>query len=290
MDQKHNKMMADLNRLLKDKQFESKEELDAFLKELMGAPIPETPLEELSDKEKAEDLVFEAWELPAGQGIKNAKKALQLDPDCIAAYEFLASVQRDLISAKVYYSKGVETGRRLFGGDFLAENKGAFWGLHETRPFMRCMFQYSDCLYAEGKVRAAKDILEEMIELNPNDNQGVRDVLMLYLIELHEYEKFEKYSRQYKNDTMASHLFNKALYSYIRYGKGGVATRALNKAKERNPYVIPKLLAPFYDGPIPEYYGIGDNNEAIHYILIAHETWWKIGGAIAWLRETVQGN
>ena len=79
----------------------------------------------------------------------------------------------------------------------MKENKGMFYGIHETRPFMRCLHQCSFCLYAMGNTKECVKILEEMVELNPNDNQGVRDYLLLYLLEVDETEKFKKYAKQF---------------------------------------------------------------------------------------------
>ena len=44
---------------------------------------------------------------------------------------------------------------------------------------MRCLQAYSDCLIDMGKVKEAIEVLEELIYLNPNDNQGARDHLLL---------------------------------------------------------------------------------------------------------------
>lgn len=128
---------------------------------------------------------------------------MKLDPDYIEAYEFLGSMERTAELAGIFYEKGISIGRRIFGGKYLEEHKGMFWDFHETRPFMRCLQHYSDCLYTMGKIKECVAILEDMIKLNPNDNQGVRDQLLLYLIQLDESKKFLKYSKMFKEDSMA---------------------------------------------------------------------------------------
>ena len=64
-------------------------------------------------------------------------------------------------TALPFYKTGIEIGRRIFD---LEELRGDFWVIHETRPFMRCMQHYSDCLYHTGKKEECVLILEEMIE------------------------------------------------------------------------------------------------------------------------------
>jgi len=86
----------------------------------------------LSKEERAQDLVEEAYDLPIRDAIKNIDIALNFNPDCIEAYEFLGSVQRSPESAVSYYEKGVNIGRRIFGGKYLKDHKGQFWGFHET--------------------------------------------------------------------------------------------------------------------------------------------------------------
>lgn len=57
-----------------------------------------------------------------------------------------------------------------------------------------------------------------MLELNPNDNQGVRDFLMLYLIEIGENEKYKNYAKKYKWDNSVFSLFNAVLFSFKTKG------------------------------------------------------------------------
>ena len=84
------KSMADLHRLLDEQNFESADEVNAFMQKLMASgPLPEsapeTPLGE------AQQLMYKAWETKSrSQRIKLAKKALALSEDCADAYVLLA--------------------------------------------------------------------------------------------------------------------------------------------------------------------------------------------------------
>jgi tetratricopeptide (TPR) repeat protein len=279
------KMMADLQRLLQTQNFKSKEELEQFMNSLMGQPLPSFPKEALSPQEQAEDLVFEAMELPPAQARKKAKEALKLDPDCIAAYELLGGLSADPMEALKHYAKGEEIGRRIFGGAYLEENAGHFWGLHETRPFMRILYELAELLYLAGEKRASVDLLEEMLALNPMDNQGVRYQLLLYLLELNDFEKFRKYDEMFADEAGALLAFTRALYLFKTQGESAEADQVLEEAMQENRHVLPKLTAARPTLRVPSSYGFGDLNEAHYYTFLAHQIWKETEGAVAWLKK-----
>lgn len=277
--------MTDLQRLLGTQDFQSEAELRKFMESIAGQQIPSFPKEALTYQEQAQDLVFEAYELPPAKAKRNIEKALQLDSNCIEAYEFLASIEDSVEIASALYEKGIAIGRQVFGGEYLEKHKGAFWGFHETRPFMRCMQHYSDCLYIMGKVKECVAILEEMMELNPNDNQGARDQLLLYLIQLDEREKFEKYAKMFEDDSMAFALFNRALFAFKTEGDTANANKQLQNALKRNKFVAAKLLSKKPITNLPDHYGFGDENEADYYTHFAQHIWKNTNGASAWLMK-----
>jgi hypothetical protein len=48
------------------------------------------------------------------------------------------------------------------------------WGLMDNRPFLRCMHGYGLCLWRLGHFDEAEHIFQQMLWMNPSDNQGVR--------------------------------------------------------------------------------------------------------------------
>ncbi|MGI6320344.1 MAG: hypothetical protein ACOXZK_05175 [Bacteroidales bacterium] len=285
MNKEDEKFMSDLQRHINAQNFETKEELEKFLDSLIGQDIPTMSKDKLTLKEQAQDLVFEAYELTPQNGRKKIEIALALDINCIEAYEYLGIIEQNAIIANVFFERGVSIGRKIFGGDFLEKNKGHFWGIHETRPFMRCMQQYAECQYTMDNKKESVAIYEEMIELNPNDNQGVRDQLLLYLIELNEDKKFKKYAKAYEDDFMAFPLFNRALFAFKTEGETKNSNKLLEKALAQNKHVAKRLLLKKQIGEIAEYYGIGDENEANYYASYAQEVWASIEGALDWLKK-----
>jgi len=74
--------------------------------------------------------------------------------------------------------KIVVVAQRRLGSNAFEEYAGAFWGFHETRPYMRARSQLATSLQSAGRIEAAIVELEAMLELNPRDNQGVRYALL----------------------------------------------------------------------------------------------------------------
>lgn len=288
MDKKHDKLMADLNRLLEAQDFENEDDLKKFMDSLVGQKIPSFSKNALDKREQAQDLVFEAYELTPAKAKKKIEKALELDPDCVEAYEFLAMSEDSLELEILFLEKGIAIGRKLFLGNNLEKYKGHFWSNHETRPFMRCLQMYSETLYLKGKKKECIDLLEEMISLNPNDNQGVRDQLMLYLIELDEFKKFEKYAKMYKEDEMAFSLFNQALFAFKTEGNTVKSQIQIQKALKHNKFVAEKLILGLPIMQLSDHYGIGDENEADYYVDSALHIWRQTKGAIDWLKKQLK--
>ncbi|MDT8347690.1 MAG: hypothetical protein RQ756_07795 [Flavobacteriaceae bacterium] len=136
-----------------------------------------------------------------------------------------------------------------------------------------------------GKIKECVEILEEMIALNPNDNQGVRDQLLLYLIELGENEKFLKYSKMFEEDSMAFPLFNRALFAFKTDGDSEHSKKQLLKALKQNKFVAKRLLSNKQILTLPDYYGFGDEDEADYYASFAQDIWAETKGAKDWLKK-----
>lgn len=279
------KMLQDLHRLLDSQEFKSEEDVRKFMNDLMGKPIPSFPKESLTIKEQAQDLIFEAIEKPDDEGYSLALKALQMDPDCIEAYDYLGSLEPIPHTAILYFKNGIEISKRIYAKTHFKDGIGNFWMIHETRAFMSCMHGYADCLKNMGKFHDAVSVYEEMIRLNPNDNQGVRDQLLLYLIRINDFNKFRKYDKMYKDDFGAFALFNRALFAFKTQGSTTTSNEILQRATESNKFVIPRLIKKTIADEFPESYGIGDENEAIYYCYFAHQIWHETSGAINWIKR-----
>lgn len=275
-------MMQDLMGLIGEKEFENEQDLDSFLQGLMNKPLPKKA--SATKKGKAQDIMYEAFEASGAKRYKLAEKALELNPLNSDAYNILAE-KEDLPEAAKLFKKGMEAGQKDLGDGFFKENKGHFWGLIETRPFMRAKANYAQALHALGNLPEAIGHYEELLELNPNDNQGVRFVLFQAYCESRQYKKARKLLEAYPEE-MAAGLFNQVLLELLEKGFTSKAAALLKKAKKHNPhasdYLSGKKKMP---RTIPDYYSWGDKNEAITYADGHLHLWQGIPGIQTWLQN-----
>ena len=129
---------------------------------------------------KAQDILYDAWgETDSRRRIALARKALEISPDCADAYVVLAEeTAGSLTEALNLYRQGVEAGERALGKDTFEEDAAHFWGILETRPYMRARAGLAECLWVSSKHEEAIQHYKDMLRLNPNDNQGICDTLM----------------------------------------------------------------------------------------------------------------
>ena len=283
------KSLADIGRLLSEREFASMEEVNAFLDELMasGKPIeapPRTPLEE------AQDLMYEAWEAKGRRRVELARRALEISPDCADCYVLLAEeTARTLEQARDLYEQGVKAGERAIGPEAFKEYAGDFWGMLETRPYMRARAGLAEVLWLLGERQQAIGHLREMLRLNPNDNQGLRYILMDWLQDEGDDQALGELLHRYEGDYSAQWLYTNALWRYRREGPKRKANRALKDALEENRFVPDYLLGrKRIPRRLPEYISFGGEDEAQSYAAGAVEAWRRTEGALAWLAQQVQ--
>lgn len=279
------KDLAKLMEEIKKKDLKSTDELNDFLNNLTGQSLDDLP-ERTDKKGRSQDLVFEAYEQPVSKGKKLVKQALELDPNNADAYNYLASIEKDIDKAIVMFEKAIKAGEKTLGKKFLKEEKGFFWGLLETRPYMRAKAGLADCLYAKNKIDKAIDIYEEMLELNPNDNQGIRYLLSTLLLSKNDLTKFELFIKNSEDEDCAVWNYNNALYSFKKIGRTAKTEKILKDAYKSNEFVIDYMLGiKKMPDEQPQYIGRGDENEAISYVNDSWIIWNKTEGAFDWLYE-----
>lgn len=236
--------------------------------------------------DEAQKLMYQAWESNDPiERIELAEQALQESADCADAWVLLAEESADSLSqALTYFQKGVEAGERALGKQAFEQDKGYFWGLLETRPYMRARFGLAECLWENGDRDAAIGHYQSMLELNPNDNQGVRHVLLGCLLDEKRHDEAEKLIQAYSEDWSAVMRYSQALLAFRREqdtdNSRGYRKQALESNKHVPAYLSGKRKMPKYP---PDYVGIGDKDEAVAYVFDNRRAWLDTPGAIPWL-------
>ena len=241
--------------------------------------------------DEAQQIMYEAWEAPTRErAVAMAKKALSVSADCADAYNLLAEESATTLEEVVeLYRKGVEAGERALGKETFEKDVGYFWGLLETRPYMRARVGLAQSLWAAGRREEAVEHYRELLRLNPNDNQGIRDVLMPCLIELNRDRDAENLFKAYEDDAMAEWLYSRALLDFRKYGDSPVASKSLTVALKENRHVPGYLLGrKKMPKRLPAYHGFGDENEAIAYAESSAAAWRATQGALAWIAARIK--
>jgi len=258
--------------------------------------MPALPADDDTPEEQAQELVYSAYESSnPKKRTELAKNALKLDPNNVDAHLILADDPvHSIFGAVDCYRQAVAAGERNLGEEFFEQNAGHFWGLHETRPYMRALESLAATLRCtvagqEGFEQAYLEVLEiyqKMLWLNPGDNQGIRYKLLYHVIELGRDSEAEKLYKQYHDDHSAWWLYGRALLDYRRQGDTEKSRKSLAEAIEYNKHFPPYILGlkRFPSAP-PGHYGIGDANEAAYYMNDSMLAWENTPGAIDWIAK-----
>jgi tetratricopeptide (TPR) repeat protein len=269
------------------------DDLNALLSSFGGPSANDRLSDRETDaKDEAQQIAFEAMDAESeAQARKLAKRALKLDPDCVDALVVMvdldARTRREMI---VGLQKAVEAGERSLGAKFIRENKGHFWMLLETRPYMRALELLARALSNAGINADAIRIYEKMLELNPNDNQGVRDPLLGLYLAVSDLAGAGRLLKKYKEDSMANFAWGRVLERLLAADRAG-AQAALKKARAANPFVELYLTArkPLPEDP-PEMYSPGSEEEAVLCLNNLGVAWAEHKEAAFWLFDQLEAD
>ncbi len=281
--------LFDLHRLLETKEFKNVDEANAFLAEVtrnggrIVAPPAATPLE------RAQDVVYEGWWAEGKKRGKVAQQGVESCPAWAVAYVLLAEESAQTMEeAHTLYTKAVAAGERALGPQAFNDLVGAFWGIMETRPYMRARHGLANSLWELGHRDAAIAHYQDMLRLNPGDNQGVRYVLLAKLILMERDSDATNLLARHPDDPTADWHYSRALLAFRSGGDSPQARALLSKALEVNPFV-PLYMSGAKQLPsdIPDRIGFGDESEAQVYLVDYGTGWIDSPGAPEWLGSTL---
>ena len=265
--------------------------MEGFMQQAIAQQFGEQPGSGDPQLDQAQQIMYKAWdESHPGKRITLAHQALAVSPNCADAYVLLAEEEADTAGrALEYYQQGVEAGQRALGEDYFSEEVGHFWGLLETRPYLRALHGKAGLLWQLRRHEEAGAIYREMLRLNPNDNQGVRYSLLQLLLELDRGDEARALIAQYADEYSAAWLYTQALLSFQQEGDSPASTRALQGALKQNPHV-PAYLSGQKRIPnrLPDTISPGAETEAIDYAVGHLNDWRRTPGAVEWITPHVK--
>ena len=122
------------------------------------------------------------------------KKALELNPDNLDAQTFQGMLLgKNPFEQYQAVCKASQNGKQLMEKEgFLPQNKGDFWQLQGTRPYIRTLISKMHLEEHLGITAEAVKTGEYIMELNEQDNNGIRFELMVLYADLLQKDKAEK--------------------------------------------------------------------------------------------------
>jgi tetratricopeptide (TPR) repeat protein len=249
---------------------------------LTGRGRPNTPLD------KAQEIMYRAFEeQDVSRRVQLARQALEVCPDCADAYVLLAEHAGNGHEALPLWEQAVAAGERALGSRAFQEEVGHFWGILETRPFMRAKEGLASALWTAGRRAEAIQHLHDMLRLNPNDNQGVRYTLAGFLLSEDRDDDLTKLLHQFPEEGSATWAYTETLLAFRQ--QSDAADKLLRTAIKANRHVPAFLLGrERLPEERPPYYSPGKESEAIMYAGIFLRNWKATPGAITWLRQATR--
>ena len=184
------------------------------------------------------------------------------------------------------YQEYIDDFKKNVGDEFFKENEGNFWAIPETRTFMGCLFEQTLLFWQNNEKDKAINQLKYVLKLNPRDDQGVRYVLLAYLLELDMIEDAQSLMLSYGDDYSTYWSFCELLLDIKKQEDSAIIEMEFGMCVECNEYVVPYLIG---DEKIPSdavgSYDDGDRNEAIFYVQSAGDAWFNDKNALNTLKE-----
>jgi len=149
---------------------------------------------------------------------------------------------------------------------------------------MRARLGLAQALWSSGERQPAIEHLQDMLRLNPGDNQGVRYILLVWLLHRDDDAAIRVLFEAYPDDVSAIWTYGRAFHAFRHDGDTPASRRLRTDARRWNPHV-PDYLSRRKRLPrtLPDYIGFGDESEAIICAAEQLALWSTTPGALAWL-------
>lgn len=260
----------------------SLDELNAAMTAKFTGPIDDFDYPMDTPADRAEALCHKAIDTFGRRRIQLAKQALDEDPTHVEANVLLAESTRSSQRRLDLFRRAVEMGRTQLGPT-TEEGAGRFWGHPDTRPFMRACHGLAATLREAGQPNEAIAQYQEMLRLNPEDNQSVRyEIIPLLLMHDREAEAVKLLER-YCEETAFWH-YMKSLIEFRFTGRSPKSKKALRSAFQANKHVVPLMQS---DDPplLPDSYALGSPEEAAICVRGMVEVWSETEGYVEWMLQ-----
>lgn len=239
----------------------------------------ELSLESWHEEESADAFLERAQEAGSQrERLKWIRKARKLEPDHVdAALAEILEISKNPCEQEVQIFELLQKAEKQLRerGYFRKASIGDFWGLVETRPYMRVCHIYVETLLINRKMRLAARECESMLHLCKGDNLGIRYTLIHIYVYLEEEKAAQKLFDAYEGQEETRFPIAMALLSY-KLGKEEAAQAylqmLLNNNKDTKKFFSAygtKKLESYVSGMQPDAYRPNSIEELL-LILVDH--------------------
>lgn len=257
------KLFEALNKFMDEKKPKNIDEANKVLQEFIPLYNSGKLNYEYSNKVEAYEFLEKARDAKSGkEEIKFVKKALEVDPDCLEAKVMLALNQDDFMVIYRDLEQALEDEKNRLQklGYFTKENIGHFYGIFETREYIKAMNSLARIYANDGLIGKAIKLAKEILRLNENDNTGVRYLLMGLYAYMEDYSSMKKLYNKYSEENLF--MLVPFMIYYFKQAKYDEAEKYLDRIKKVNKNFVSYFEnMEDYDDDFPPYYSIGDISE-----------------------------
>ena len=210
---------------------------------------------------EAQEMCYDAWDMPKGsvEKLKKILATLKHFPLSVEGWGNVAhfyhwETKSHKIKSKEcatealkMYDIAIECARILNSTWTDSRAEELSWGEIDNRPYLRAIFGRAHTLKDSGNVEEAVKQAKKLLRWNPDDNQGVRQILCTWYLEINDTEGCTNLLRKYTTDHDTSLSYADVLLQFLRWKKDDVVEKdvqlALYKALQSNAFVPDLLLA-----------------------------------------------
>ena len=251
-EEEKEKFMGMISDELAKRDFKSPEEANEFLNkaftgQTMGHSLAEWDTRPPGKLDEARDILNRVSDDARGvTGRSYAKKALKVTEDCMEAWDMLAWSYQSFRKIEENLLKGIAHGRRLHANLIsMIDGEHGLWGHHECRPFMRLFESLAELYSLEGMGEKEMEILEQMIALNPGDNQGVRGCLLNKYLQMNRLDDAEILLARYPDDIDLGIVYGRVLLELVKILNSDFDFEQLERKMKGRPLMLASFGQPF---------------------------------------------
>ena len=282
-----------LYRLYGRQKFTSIEEAQAFANSMIGKRVEDLPLHELTEDEIAQDLCEETRAFEPSKRKMLLEEIAKDHPKSMWPWIELFSLTKNSAERLALCEEGLKSGVRFATVEYISENRGNYYLIPETRPYMQLLARKGQALVQLNRIQDAVDVYVHAMELNSADNQGMRFVLLPLLLFLGTSLSMEQAAnliKRFKNDSSGLFLWSKLLFQLIINAPQRTVVSTLNNAWKSNK-LIGAMLAQWPLKKVDamgEKMGFEDVDDAVSYMQFGAPAWDTQKKALKALKELLR--